>query len=174
LQHALQRINDKLPVRERIKKAFAIANAMGRHLMYIDASAIVAILGREDDGPALTDRIEKATTPLYASPTTIYEAVSGLARKKGDMSGLKNQAVPAVMIEMAQAAVTQFIEVLGIKEVMVSADIGRKALEAAKRYGRPVGHAADLNFGDCVAYACAKAYRVPLLPHARHAHSGRH
>jgi ribonuclease VapC len=131
--------------------------------MYIDASAIVAILGREDDAMALTTRIGEATTPLYVSPTTVYEAVISLARKKADASGFKTQAVAAAMIEAAQVTVAQFIEDLGIKEVMVSADIGRKAVDAAKRYGRVGGHAAELNFGDCFAYACARAYRVPLL-----------
>jgi ribonuclease VapC len=33
----------------------------------------------------------------------------------------------------------------------------------AGRYGRIVGHKAALNFGDCFAYACARAYRAPLL-----------
>ena len=46
---------------------------------------------------------------------------------------------------------------------MVSADIGRKAVDAAKRYAKVGGHAADLNFADCFAYACARAYSVPLL-----------
>jgi hypothetical protein len=34
------------------------------------------------------------------------------------------------------------------------------AQEAARTYGKTVGHPAQLNFGDCYAYACAKAYRV--------------
>jgi ribonuclease VapC len=67
------------------------------------------------------------------------------------------------MIEAAQVTIAQFIEDLGIKEIRVSADIGRKAVGAAKRYGRVAGHAADLNFADCFAYACAKEHRVPLL-----------
>ena len=41
--------------------------------------------------------------------------------------------------------------------------IGRRALDAAARFGRVVGHPANLNLGDCFVYACAKAYRVPLL-----------
>ena len=67
------------------------------------------------------------------------------------------------MIEVAQVTVAQFIEDLGIKKATVSADIGRKAVDAAKRYAKVGGHAADLNFADCFAYACARAYGVPLL-----------
>lgn len=131
--------------------------------MYIDASAIVAILAEESDAPDLFVRIDAATTTLYVSPLTVYEAVISLARKKADSQGLKGKPVPTSMIEAAQAAVAQLLGDFGVKEIMISADIGRKAVEAAKRYGRTVGHAADLNFGDCFAYACAKAYRVPLL-----------
>ena len=41
--------------------------------------------------------------------------------------------------------------------------IGDKALAVAACYGKFVGHEADLNFGDCFAYACAKAFNSPLL-----------
>ena len=47
--------------------------------------------------------------------------------------------------------------------MLVVADVGRRALDAAAHFGRAVGHPANLNFGDCFVYDCAKAYRVPLL-----------
>jgi ribonuclease VapC len=37
------------------------------------------------------------------------------------------------------------------------------AAAAFDRYGRGCGHPAKLNFGDCMAYAVAKAHGVPLL-----------
>ena len=37
------------------------------------------------------------------------------------------------------------------------------ALDAYHRYGRGSGHPAKLNFGDCFAYACAKANGARLL-----------
>jgi ribonuclease VapC len=37
------------------------------------------------------------------------------------------------------------------------------ALSGSATYGKAVGHPADLNLGDCFAYACAKALNVPLL-----------
>ncbi len=37
------------------------------------------------------------------------------------------------------------------------------ALDAARTYGRFVGHPAKLNFGDCFSYAAAKMLRSPLL-----------
>lgn len=37
------------------------------------------------------------------------------------------------------------------------------AREAFIRYGKGSGHAARLNFGDCLSYAVAKVRGVPLL-----------
>ena len=39
----------------------------------------------------------------------------------------------------------------------------RAAREAFIRYGKGTGHPAQLNFGDCLAYAVAKVRGVPLL-----------
>ena len=57
---------------------------------------------------ALTTRIGEATTPLFLSPTTVYEAVIGLARKKADASGFNKQAVAPAMIEAAKVTVAHF------------------------------------------------------------------
>jgi uncharacterized protein with PIN domain len=35
----------------------------------------------------------------------------------------------------------------------ISSQIGELAIDAAMTYGKVVGHAADLNFGDCFAHA---------------------
>lgn len=128
--------------------------------MYLDASAIVAILASEVDGPELSDRINAARTPLYVSPLTQYEATISLAAQLARETGLKNDAT---LIERAQAAVSQLIASIGAEEIAISPEIGQAALDVAKLYGKPVGHPAQLNFGDCFAYACAKAKRVPLL-----------
>jgi ribonuclease VapC len=66
-------------------------------------------------------------------------------------------------IVAAHSVVTAFLAANNVKEMLVGADVGRRALAAAARFGRVVGHPANLNLGDCFVYACAKAYRVPLL-----------
>ncbi|MGY3698898.1 ribonuclease VapC [Bradyrhizobium sp. USDA 3240] len=114
--------------------------------MYIDASAIVAILGEENDAGDLLARLDSSSSQLLVSPPTVYEAVISLARKKADENGMKGKPVPVHFIETSQSAVAKFLEDFGIKEIMVSADIGRKAVDAAKCYGKVVGHKADLNF----------------------------
>ncbi|MFT4038514.1 MAG: type II toxin-antitoxin system VapC family toxin [Thermomicrobiales bacterium] len=45
----------------------------------------------------------------------------------------------------------------------VTAEQARVGREARRRYGRGSGHRAHLNFGDCFAYALAKAFDEPLL-----------
>jgi len=67
------------------------------------------------------------------------------------------------LVTAAQKIVTEFLTDLGVKDIMITAEILRKAIEAAKHYSKAIGHPAALNFGDCFAYACARAYRVPIL-----------
>jgi ribonuclease VapC len=56
-----------------------------------------------------------------------------------------------------------FVEDLDAQEVAITPEIGRRALDAGATYGKAVGHPAELNFGDCFAYACAKQLGVPLI-----------
>lgn len=128
--------------------------------MYLDASAIVAILAREADGPALSSRITGTSLALCVSPLTVYEATMSLAAKLARETGLRNDAA---LISRTGQAVAEFVASIGAQEISISSEIGRAALGAAKHYGKAVGHPAQLNFGDCFAYACAKAQRVPLL-----------
>ena len=67
------------------------------------------------------------------------------------------------MLAQARDTVDAFVVEIAGEEIMISGDIGDRAIEASMKYGKAVGHSADLNFGDCFAYACAKAHRLPLL-----------
>jgi ribonuclease VapC len=51
-------------------------------------------------------------------------------------------------------------EILAEPVTLEQADIARAAY---RDFGRGSGHPAQLNFGDCVAYALAKSMREPLL-----------
>ncbi|MBB3963581.1 ribonuclease VapC [Rhizobium metallidurans] len=131
--------------------------------MFIDASAIVAVLTRE----AGYEDIEKALSDagqdvLYVSPLVKFEAVLALARQKAQTAGSQDKPSARMMDEAAKA-IEAFIEGLDIKEVVISAEIGNAAITAAAIYGKVVGHVASLNFGDCYAYACAKTLGVRLL-----------
>ena len=54
------------------------------------------------------------------------------------------------------------IERFDIRTVSVTKAIGSLAVEASHRYGRG-RHKADLNFGDCFSYACARHHGLALL-----------
>ena len=51
----------------------------------------------------------------------------------------------------------------GISVEPVTEEQARLAREAYRDFGRGSGHPAKLNFGDCFAYALAKAMDEPLL-----------
>jgi ribonuclease VapC len=84
------------------------------------------------------------------SPMAIYETVVGLARKR------------ACPLPDAQAIVDDFLSETGAEIIAVTSEMGRVALEAFARFGKG-RHKADLNMGDCFAYASARVRKVPLL-----------
>jgi ribonuclease VapC len=118
--------------------------------MFVDASAIVAIVTEEDDGQALArdlDRAGGATT----SPIAVWEAAASVSRKTGRRAG---QELPDILT---------FLELAEVEIVPVDLAVSAAAVEAFDRYGRRSGHRADLNMGDCFAYAAAKTRGVPIL-----------
>jgi ribonuclease VapC len=117
--------------------------------MFLDASAIIAIIARESDGAALAGRLREANE-VQTSPIAIYETVLGLAR------------VGSMSIQDAQVVLNRFLEEVRAQIMPIDAEIGRGALSAFERYGRG-RHPAALNMGDCFAYACARERDLPIL-----------
>ena len=117
--------------------------------MFIDASAVVAILAGENERDILLDKIDAATTPLRTSPIAIMESILGLRRARG------------ISIDDARSLVEDFMNALQVREVSITPEIGTRALRVYERYGKP--NPAQLNMGDCFAYGCAKNHSLPLL-----------
>jgi ribonuclease VapC len=128
--------------------------------MFLDASALIAILGDEKGADHLLARIDAAPGALFYSPLSAYETITGLARKKAVG---KEVAVRPSLVEHAEEVVEGFLSDLGATEIVITTEIRREASAAWKRFGRGGGHSAKLNLGDCFAYACARSLRVPLL-----------
>jgi ribonuclease VapC len=129
--------------------------------MFLDASAIVAVLGDEDDAPEILAKIERAKSGLFYSPLSAYEAVTSLARKKtGSDSRIP---VPRDLIDEMDGVVGRFFDETQAIEMPITMETGRRAIAACKAFGRAVGHPAKLNLGDCFAYACARSGDLPLL-----------
>jgi ribonuclease VapC len=126
--------------------------------MFVDASAIVAILAREPGHEELEKRLFAGPGKLFVSPLVTFEASVALARQK---AGSRKPSPD--LLRQTRRAVEAFVEDVGAEEVVISPAIGKGAFEASATYGKAVGHKADLNFGDCFAYACAKALDVALL-----------
>lgn len=128
--------------------------------MFLDASAIVAIINEERDANELVHRLGTARDSLYISPLVRFEAVMAVARVSADARSMP--MAPEILAD-ARLVVNTMIDQLGAVEISLSPEIGTSAIEAAMTYGKIVRHAAKLNFGDCFAYACAKSLGVPLL-----------
>lgn len=117
--------------------------------MFVDASALTAMLTDERDARTLLSRLQnypKRTT----SPLAVWETVIAVARILG------------LSVGAAGAAVEDYLKLMGITVVAVSPETRLIALDAYDRYGKS-RHPAALNFGDCFAYACARHEGVPLL-----------
>jgi ribonuclease VapC len=129
--------------------------------MFVDASAIVAILGREPGHEEIEKRLAGVEGRFFVSPLVKFEASVALARQKA-AKGTNAKPSPEVL-RQAQRAVDAFVEDLEAEEVAITPEVGRRALDAGAIYGKAVGHRAGLNFGDCFAYACAKQLGVSLV-----------
>ncbi|MCT2580907.1 type II toxin-antitoxin system VapC family toxin [Mesorhizobium sp. P16.1] len=130
--------------------------------MFVDASVIVAILNKEPGWEELEKQLSAASKPVYVSPLVRFEAVQGLARAAAENIKKNTKPTPG-MLAHARGLVEDFAAEVAAKDIMISVDIGNRAIDASMNYGKAVGHKADLNFGDCFAYACAKAHRLSLL-----------
>ena len=118
--------------------------------MMIDASAIVAILARRPGSEALLARLDAGAGPFLTTPTALLDAVLRLAILKAGQGRPSSD-----MLARSREAVADFAAALGLREVPVSADLGRRAQDRLVEAGGDAGRA--------LAAAAAQAYRVPLL-----------
>jgi ribonuclease VapC len=124
--------------------------------MFVDASVIVAILNEEPGSEELEKRLAATSRPLYISPLVRFEAVQGLARAAAEAIKKNTKPTPD-MLAQARDTVDAFVIEIAGKEIIISSEIGNRAIDASMKYGKAVSNSADQNFGDCFAYACAKA-----------------
>lgn len=119
--------------------------------MFVDACAIIALLSDEPEAERVSQAIAGASKRI-TSPVAVLEAVLGLARP--DKFGLSVEALEPLVME--------FLDERGIevRDLPPAKRTTTLALAAAHRW-RSGRH--GLNLGDCLHYACAKYYRVPIL-----------
>lgn len=129
--------------------------------MFIDASAIVAIIKAEPEAAGFLKAIEARQTKIFCSPVARFEAVASLAVQLAMVRGRKQ--IDREDQEAAEGLVADFLAEIGARDIHITEGMGAAARSAALAYGKASGHPAGLNMGDCFAYACAKAYHVSLL-----------
>jgi ribonuclease VapC len=117
--------------------------------MFLDASAMIAIVVGESDASSLAARLGQAAT-VSTSPIAIYEAVLGLAR-------IGNTSIPDT-----ESVLRRFLAEVGAEILPITGALASGAVAAFDRFGKG-RHPAGLNMGDCFAYACAQDLGVPLL-----------
>ncbi|WP_322964329.1 type II toxin-antitoxin system VapC family toxin [Sphingomonas fuzhouensis] len=117
--------------------------------LFVDASALVAIILKEPDVEMLVDRLERHQSRL-TSAIALWETMAAIRRAR-DTS-----------VELAWAEVERFRLALGLRLVPIGAEEAQQAVLAHARYGKG-HHPARLNMGDCFAYACAHSQDAELL-----------
>lgn len=117
--------------------------------LFLDASAIVAILAREPEAYPFDQRVNRESD-LVTSAIAVWEATRGLANAR--------------KMEFAEARriVAEYLKDFQVRLVAIGADEAGLALDAHERFGKG-RHAASLNMGDCFAYACTKRHADEIL-----------
>jgi len=115
--------------------------------MVIDTSALVAIALGEPTCERLLAAIESASS-CTMSAVSLLEAGVVLRGRQG---------------ETALPALYQLVDRLVYEVVPFDDAQARRAIAAFARFGKGMGHPAQLNFGDCAVYALAGLRGEPVL-----------
>jgi ribonuclease VapC len=115
--------------------------------MVVDSSALVAVLRKESDAQHFLDIIHATENCRISAATYLETAI----------------VVDAARDPVASRRLDDFLERAEIAIEPLTAEQARIAREAYRDFGRGSGHPARLDFGDCFAYALAKAMDEPLL-----------
>ena len=119
-------------------------------MIVVDSSAVIAIFRQEDDAEAYARRIATDDDPIMSAANLVETSIV--------LRGLKKIAP-----EKAERWLDDFIKAAGIRIEPVTTDQAHAARSAHLRFGKGTGHGAALNYGDCFAYALAKAMEAALL-----------
>jgi ribonuclease VapC len=114
--------------------------------MIVDTSDLMAILLDEEDGDDLARRILRTDAPEIGTATLVETMIVAISR----------------FGPTGRDRVNELLDALGIGVIPFDPDHARLAADAFLAFGKG-RHPAALNFGDCCAYALARATGRPLL-----------
>jgi len=113
----------------------------------VDSSAIVAILKQEPDWRIFAASLD-ASEEIFLSAGTYLEISVVIGRLNDPVMNRQ---------------INELMEEFSILIEPFTAEQARIARQAYRDFGKGSGHRANLNFGDCFAYALARVKREPLL-----------
>jgi ribonuclease VapC len=113
----------------------------------VDSSALIAILRREPESIALMQALEAAPDRRISAANLLEAAIVADNRREPKLG----------------RRLDQFVQEWSLTIEPITEEQARIARDAYRDFGRGSGHPAQLNFGDCFAYALAKAKAEPLL-----------
>jgi ribonuclease VapC len=114
--------------------------------MIIDTSALVALLDQESEAERIAQALASTSERMLSAANLVEVGIVMQARRGDDGARDLDLLLAKLKVDIEAVTASQ-------------ADIARKAY---RRYGRG-RHTANLNFGDCFAYALAKDKSAPLL-----------
>ncbi len=115
--------------------------------MIVDTSALVAMIRADPTATACARAIQAADSPRFSAANAFEAAI----------------VVDAVANPVLSRGLDQIRRELGVAIHPVTAQHVGIARQAYRDYGKGSGHPAQLNFGDCFAYALAAETGEPLL-----------
>lgn len=115
--------------------------------MIVDTSALLAILQQEPDARTYAEAIAAAPGPRMSVANHLEAAV--VVDASGD--------------PVASRRFDDLVRTAGLTLEPVTVEQGAVARAAYRDFGRGSGHPAQLDFGDCFAYALARVRGEPLL-----------
>ncbi len=115
--------------------------------MIVDTSALIAILRDEPDAESLALALAADRSPRMSSANYLETAI----------------VIDAARDPVASRQVDHLVAKAGLILEPVTAEHAQTARAAYRDFGKGSGHPAQLNFGDCFAYALAKSTDQPLL-----------
>jgi ribonuclease VapC len=115
--------------------------------MIVDTSAVIAILFQEPDAQRFSDAIEKTRDCRMSAASYLEAAIVLDSSRNPVVSRWYDNLIEDGDIKIEPVTLTQ----------------AKIAREAYRDYGKGSGHPAQLNFGDCFAYALARDKGEPLL-----------
>lgn len=118
--------------------------------MVVDSSALVAIFLQEPEAARFARTIGEEARPIMSAANVLETSIVLRALKR---------IAPAD----AESWLDEFLAAAAIDVAPVTRQQLTVARAAHARFGKGSGHAAQLNFGDCFAYALAISLGAPLL-----------